>query len=701
MANYATLKTAIQQVVRTNGNNEITGALLQQSLLAMVDSLGAFFQFAGVAVPSTNPGTPDQNIFYIAGTAGTYSNIGGFVLNDGEFGVFLYNGTWQKYSFPIGKDYDAQIAQLAASVAILQSDINNVIVSPNKFIPGDVRTGGMYLVNAVWMSGNSFFSTGFIPVNPGDTVLIKWGIVPTTAPQGNWTAFQQDKQTSAGGGQANIQFSAGQYQFTVPTAWSTTKYITIGFAAEIDMSTIEIIVNGNTQYAINENVLIAQASIVGLAAALAAKQNTLTAGANITIDSNNVISAAVGAVLFNAVQTLTNAQKQVARANIDAAALDDVQIQETETKNVAVNTSSWAYGYVRPNGTIQTASSGSWRYSDKIPIVDGTPITVNRLYCNTAVATLAAYDANDNFISECSICQSTSISASAPVTIQTTGKNVAYIRITAGGGYPDYSVVVTQLVGTKTLKQVLAEIQAEIDNIGIGVQWSGKSWVALGTSITDTNNTLAPDGTATGKFVPKLVALSGLNVTNKGVAGSVIGGHILYYAGHTQEMATAKLVTIEGGVNDWAGNRALGNVGDTVPYLIEWTSPVWNNGGSVDGTFAGACYQAIKTAMENAPEAVIVVVTDNTGQHITSTGADCSREKKNTLGLTQYDYTNMLVEVAKYMGVPVINAGQKSLINQDNPEYLIDQIHQTELGGEQFATVIWSELKNIANRVIE
>ena len=701
MANYATLKSAIQQVVKTNGNNEITGALLQQSLLAMVDSLGAFFQFAGVAEPSTNPGTPDQNIFYISGTAGTYSNIGGFVLNDGEFGVFLYNGTWQKYSFPIGKDYDAQIAQLAASVAILQSDINNVVVSPNKFIPGDVRTGGMYSVNAVWTSNNRFFSTGFIPVNPGDTVLIKWGIVPTVGPQGNWTAFQQDKQTSAGGGQANIQFSAGQYQFTVPTAWTTTKYITIGFAVEIDMSTIEIIINGNTQYAINENVLIAQASIVGLAAALAAKQNKLTAGDNITIDSNNVISAAAGAVLFNAVQALTDSQKQVARENIEAAAQSDVVVTETSQVEATTGYQSWPLGYIRPTGVIVPQTGGTYRYSDKIQIAPNSTIIVNQLYCNTAIASLAAYDANDNFIADCSISSSSSIMPSAPVTIDTSGYNVSYIRITIGGGFAEYSVLVIQQTGSKTLKEILAEIQTEIDNIGIGVQWSGKSWVALGTSITDTDNTLAPDGTATGKFVPKLVTLSGLVVTNKGVAGSVIGGHILYYAGHTAQMATAKLVTIEGGVNDWAGNRPLGNVGDTVPYLIEWTSPVWNNGGSADGTFAGACYQAIKTAMENAPEAVIVVVTDNTGQYITSTGADCSREKKNTLGLTQYDYTNMLIEVAKYMGVPVINAGQKSLINQDNSDYLIDQIHQTELGGEQYATVIWSELKNIANRIIE
>lgn len=98
MANYNTLKTAIETVVKTNGNNEITGALLQQSLLAMVNSLGANYQYAGVATPSTNPGTPDQNIFYIASTAGTYSNFGGLVLDDGEISILKYNGAWSKDS---------------------------------------------------------------------------------------------------------------------------------------------------------------------------------------------------------------------------------------------------------------------------------------------------------------------------------------------------------------------------------------------------------------------------------------------------------------------------------------------------------------------------------------------------------------------------------------------------------------------------
>lgn len=96
MANYSILKQAIQDVVRTNGNNEITGALLQQSLLTMVNSLGVGYQYAGIATPAINPGTPDQNVFYLASTAGTYANFGGLVLADGEIAILKYNGTWTK-----------------------------------------------------------------------------------------------------------------------------------------------------------------------------------------------------------------------------------------------------------------------------------------------------------------------------------------------------------------------------------------------------------------------------------------------------------------------------------------------------------------------------------------------------------------------------------------------------------------------------
>lgn len=51
------------------------------------------YLFKGVAVPSTNPGTPDQNVFYIAG-AGTYQNFGGLTVPDGYIGLLEYNGSW-------------------------------------------------------------------------------------------------------------------------------------------------------------------------------------------------------------------------------------------------------------------------------------------------------------------------------------------------------------------------------------------------------------------------------------------------------------------------------------------------------------------------------------------------------------------------------------------------------------------------------
>lgn len=97
MANYATLKAAIADTIKTNGANAITGALLQQQLLAIVNSLGANYQFAGVATPATNPGTPDQNVMYFAATPGTYPNFNNFKIDVGVVSFFTYNGSWSKY----------------------------------------------------------------------------------------------------------------------------------------------------------------------------------------------------------------------------------------------------------------------------------------------------------------------------------------------------------------------------------------------------------------------------------------------------------------------------------------------------------------------------------------------------------------------------------------------------------------------------
>lgn len=100
---YDTLKAAVADVVKTNGNKEITGALLQQVLFTMINSLGAGYQYMGVAGPSTNPGTPDQNVFYLAFETGTYTNFGGIQLSTAECAVLEWNGQWTKRTMPISK----------------------------------------------------------------------------------------------------------------------------------------------------------------------------------------------------------------------------------------------------------------------------------------------------------------------------------------------------------------------------------------------------------------------------------------------------------------------------------------------------------------------------------------------------------------------------------------------------------------------
>ena len=92
MAKYNTLISAIKQVIKNNDNQEITGQILQDVLTSIVSTIGGNYTFVGVATPKTNPGTPDQNVFYLTSEDGTYSNFGGVALKG--VNVLKWNGSW-------------------------------------------------------------------------------------------------------------------------------------------------------------------------------------------------------------------------------------------------------------------------------------------------------------------------------------------------------------------------------------------------------------------------------------------------------------------------------------------------------------------------------------------------------------------------------------------------------------------------------
>ena len=99
MSNYNTLKSAIQAAIKTNGNNEITGQILQDKLLSMIATLGFGYQFMGIAFPNAYPGTPDAKVFYIAYQPGTYTYMGGISVTG--LCVLKYDTTWIKEDIQI------------------------------------------------------------------------------------------------------------------------------------------------------------------------------------------------------------------------------------------------------------------------------------------------------------------------------------------------------------------------------------------------------------------------------------------------------------------------------------------------------------------------------------------------------------------------------------------------------------------------
>lgn len=96
MANWTVLKAAIADVIKTNGNQEITGFVLQNTLNSIVNAIGENATYVGIATPTTNPGAPDGNVFYFATEAGIYSNFGSIELLEEESAILEWRGSWVK-----------------------------------------------------------------------------------------------------------------------------------------------------------------------------------------------------------------------------------------------------------------------------------------------------------------------------------------------------------------------------------------------------------------------------------------------------------------------------------------------------------------------------------------------------------------------------------------------------------------------------
>ena len=173
MSNYNTLKTTINANIKQNGKQEITGQILNSVLNQMVTTLGAEYQFAGVATKDTNPGTPDAKVFYIANGKGKYTKFGGLEVTEDEVVVLYYDTEWHKVATGIASQ--AKLAELKEKVDALALGTFYGYFPDSASLPTDVTTPGYAYVGLdnpykIWnFNGESWSNSGTsIDMNDAD-----------------------------------------------------------------------------------------------------------------------------------------------------------------------------------------------------------------------------------------------------------------------------------------------------------------------------------------------------------------------------------------------------------------------------------------------------------------------------------------------------------------------------------------------------
>lgn len=184
MGNYEQLKQAVADVVKSNGKQEITGDILQNTLLTIISTVGSGATFAGIATPTTNPKTPDQNVFYIAFEDGIYSNFGNVVLEN-EVAIFTNgNGIWQK-----GKTEIATYKQVSELENKLIPSIIEIVKPYNNWTRDKYNLGYCDANTGKFVENNNYLTSEKLTVKQGNVIQCGYFLIQGSYIQYNPNQF--------------------------------------------------------------------------------------------------------------------------------------------------------------------------------------------------------------------------------------------------------------------------------------------------------------------------------------------------------------------------------------------------------------------------------------------------------------------------------------------------------------------------------
>lgn len=221
MGNYEQLKQAVADVVKSNGNQEITGDILQNTLLTIISTVGSGATFAGIATPTTNPDTPDQNVFYIASEDGIYSNFGNVVLEN-EVAIFTNrNGIWQK-----GKTRIATYKQVSELEYKSIPSIIEIIKPYNNWIIDKYNLGYCDANTGEFKANKSYLTSEKLTVKKGNVIQCGYFLAQGSYIQYNPNQFINIWSSDGFERISNSSFPSFPFQVTKDCEISYTWYNT-------------------------------------------------------------------------------------------------------------------------------------------------------------------------------------------------------------------------------------------------------------------------------------------------------------------------------------------------------------------------------------------------------------------------------------------------------------------------------------------
>ena len=665
-----------------NNAKQIEGETIQQYLLYLIQSLTVGYQFMGVASTNTSGGTPDQNVFYIAG-AGTYNGFGSnpITIDAGCLGIIIWNGAW-------------------AISTIKIADATRI----GNFVQWGHKYGYEFMADVSNILTPSATQTGYI--QPDGTIHS----------QSNWTTKKYDVEN---------------YPFVFATgsqAAPTTVYAALYDASDNLIKTIEIangqifnqyIYCGNAKYLrVNGNNSVLETTVC-LPYSYSKVINLFGFGTD--WQSVSTTGWKVGYVMYNTSTKLlrrcekTNGTGGVSVFDTMPYQNDSIYVcngnlyyyngtelkpfQETIINNaiktedetiLEVATSLYgdvierisgadSPGIINADGTVSTAYATWTIYKYDVSDFDLVYVTGKS---SSVSAVCATYDANDNVINVFDYGISGYIARNKPIIV----RGAKYLRIEHNNadGVPV----------AKQVRQILPDIPVR-NNL------ANKVVAFIGDSITAGGTPEFPVDILYHKiFADKYGCINrNLGVWSTCIAHDTNSEYASQYfatRATAQNLADCALIVVFGGTNDFTYDKKP--IGD---LLIEEsqtpTTPSMGNKKLVANSdvdcFSGAVHNLINTIRTAAPSVPILFMTP-----LKKNRGGVSSIQFNAQGNTLQEFTNAIKTICEFYAIPVFDCGGMSELDFMNADiattYSGDGLHPNAAGHKLLGNLLFRFVEN-------